>query len=162
MVVDRNTVLRLGLSKSGVVAAALIGAMVGLGAYTFYFANGFSYIGSDPKTCVNCHIMNQQYASWNAASHHSAATCVDCHLPASGIDKYVAKGENGFHHSWAFTFQDFHEPIMIHEKNSRILQENCLRCHGQFVHQVVSGSTTDKNAVQCVHCHQSVGHGPRK
>lgn len=154
--------MRIGLGKYGVVAAVLIGVLVGVGAYTFQFANGLSYFGSDPRTCVNCHIMNQQFASWNKASHHAAATCVDCHLPASGIDKYIAKSENGYHHSKAFTLQDFHEPIMIHEKNSRILQDNCLRCHGQFVHQIVSGSTTDKTAVRCVHCHKSVGHGPRK
>jgi cytochrome c nitrite reductase small subunit len=76
------------------------------------------------------------------------------------VDKYIAKAENGYWHSKGFTFQDFHEPIMIKPKNSRILQDACLRCHGDFVHQMVGGSSTGLEAVSCVHCHASVGHGP--
>ena len=34
---------------------------------------------------------------------------------------------------------DFHDPIMIKPRNARILQENCLRCHGDFVHDIVAG-----------------------
>jgi cytochrome c nitrite reductase small subunit len=48
-------------------------------------------------------------------------------------------------HSKAFTLQDFHEPIMIKADNARILQANCLRCHGEFVHDIVSGSTRDRD-----------------
>jgi len=103
--------------------------------------------------------MQPQYDSWQKASHHTVAKCVDCHLPHSFIEKYIAKAENGYHHSKGFTFQDFHEPIMIKAKNARILQENCLACHGDIAHALVSGSTTDQNAVKCVHCHASVGHG---
>ena len=58
-----------------------------------------------------------------------------------------------------FTFQDFHEPIMIKSKNSRILQESCLYCHEAMVMNLVLGAKTDQDAVRCVHCHQSVGHG---
>ena len=32
---------------------------------------------------------------------------------------------------------DFHEPIMITPRNAETLQENCLRCHGDFVHDIV-------------------------
>ncbi len=35
----------------------------------------------------------------------------------------------------------FEEPIRIKSKNSQILQDNCLRCHGDFVHDIVRGST---------------------
>jgi cytochrome c nitrite reductase small subunit len=87
------------------------------------------------------------------------ATCVDCHLPHTFIEKYIAKAENGYHHSKGFTLQDFHEPIMIKEKNSRILQDNCIRCHGDLVHGLAAGRA--REAVNCVHCHDAVGHGPR-
>ena len=53
----------------------------------------------------------------------------------------------------------FDEPIQIKENNSQILQDNCLRCHGDFVHDVVRGSTWADNAIRCVHCHRGVGHG---
>jgi len=145
-------------AKGLIVLATLIGLLAGVGGYTFLYAEGLSYMSSDPKACVNCHIMQPQYDSWQKASHHSVATCVDCHLPHNFFGKWFAKGENGFHHSKAFTFQDFHEPIMIHSKNSGILQENCLYCHAALVHDLVI-QAGEEDEVQCVHCHRTVGHG---
>jgi cytochrome c nitrite reductase small subunit len=142
--------------------ALVLGTAVGVGLVTFTYARGLSYFSSDPRACINCHIMNDQYDSWGKSSHHAAAKCVDCHLPHEGIDKWIAKAENGYHHSKGFTFQDFHEPIMIKPKNSRILQNNCLKCHEDLVHDIVEGSTTDITSVTCVHCHSSVGHGPTR
>jgi cytochrome c nitrite reductase small subunit len=89
------------------------------------------------------------------------AGCVDCHLPHDFVAKYIAKADNGYRHSRAFTFMDFHEPIMITSRNARALQGNCLRCHGDFVHDIVRGSTTRADAVTCVHCHRGAGHGAR-
>lgn len=143
-----------------VVLALLLGIFVGVGVFTFGYARGLSYFSTDPRACANCHIMNEQYDSWQKSSHHTVAKCIDCHLPHDFVGKYVAKGENGFNHSWAFTFQNFHEPIRIKSRNARILQQNCLTCHEQMVHELVRGSTTDKDAVTCVHCHANVGHGP--
>ena len=146
--------------RAGWLLAGLIGVPLGLGAYTFHYAEGLSYFSTDPRACANCHIMQSQYDSWQKASHHASASCVDCHLPHTFFAKYLAKAENGYHHSKGFTFQDFHEPIRIKAKNSRILQENCLGCHGDMVDELVRGATTDADATQCVHCHRSVGHGP--
>ena|SRR6185295_2979534 len=144
------------------VVAILIGTGAGVGLVTFTYARGLSYFSSDPRACINCHIMNDQYDSWGKSSHHAAAKCVDCHLPQGGLEKWVAKAENGYHHSKGFTFQDFHEPIMIKPRNSRILQNNCLKCHADLVHDIVEGSTSDVTGVTCVHCHASVGHGPTR
>jgi cytochrome c nitrite reductase small subunit len=143
------------------VLAIAVGMFIGLGAFTFRYAEGLSYFSTDPQACANCHIMQSQFDSWQKSSHHAVARCIDCHLPHDFIGKYIAKAENGYHHSKGFTFQDFHEPIMIKPKNSQILQDNCLACHGEFVHELVAGSTTDKESLRCVHCHASVGHGPR-
>src|ERR1043165_3380933 len=124
------------------LAAIALGTALGVGAFTFTYARGLSYFSTDPKACINCHIMNDEYNSWSKSSHHAAARCVDCHLPHETIPKYIAKAENGYHHSKGFTFQDFHEPIMIKPGNAQILQESCIRCHGDFVHELVRGSTT--------------------
>jgi cytochrome c nitrite reductase small subunit len=139
--------------------AILLGICAGVGLFTFRYAEGLSYFSTDPRACANCHIMNDEYSSWQKGPHHGAARCVDCHLPHEGLAKLVAKAENGYHHSEGFTLQNFHEPVLIKAKNSGILQANCLRCHGEFVHEIVAGSTTDRDAVRCVHCHRSVGHG---
>ena len=156
---NRRGILSLG--AMGLTLAVLVGAVAGLGFYTFGYGEGLSYFSTDPTACKNCHIMNDQFDSWTKAGHHQAAGCVDCHLPAHGIPKYIAKAENGFWHSKGFTFNDFHEPIMIARRNPKILQDNCLRCHGDFVHDMVAGSTTAEDAVTCVHCHRGVGHGAR-
>jgi cytochrome c nitrite reductase small subunit len=149
------------LSALLIVAAVLVGSTVGVGLFTFGYAEGLSYFSSDPRACVNCHIMNDEYRSWTRSSHHAVAACVDCHLPHSLLPKLIAKAENGWHHSKGFTLEDFHEPIMIKEKNARILQESCLSCHGDLVHDIVGGSSTARGAVSCVHCHVHVGHGAR-
>jgi cytochrome c nitrite reductase small subunit len=136
-----------------------MGAAAGVGGFTFRYAEGLSYMSDDPRACVNCHIMNEQYDAWRKSSHHAAATCNDCHVPQDFVGKYLAKASNGYHHSKGFTLQNFHEPIMIKPKNSQILQDNCLRCHGGLVHEVVRGSTYASGAIRCVHCHRGVGHG---
>ena len=137
----------------------LFGVPFGLGLFTFGYGEGLSYFSHDPKACVNCHIMQPQFDSWQKAPHHGVAACVDCHLPVEMIPKLIAKSDNGYRHSKGFTFEDFHEPIMINQRNSEILQENCLRCHGDFVHEVVGSNRSIKDGIKCVHCHWAVGHG---
>ena len=151
--------LRIGRDLA--LLATALGTLAGIGAFTFHYAEGLSYFSTDPSACKNCHIMNEQYASWTKGPHHAHARCVDCHLPHDFVGKYLAKASNGYHHSKGFTFQDFHEPIMIKPSNAEILQENCIGCHADFVHDIVRGSTTAEDAVQCVHCHRIVGHGAR-
>jgi cytochrome c nitrite reductase small subunit len=145
-----------------VLLVGLVGFLVGLGGYTVYYAEGLSYLSNDPKACVNCHVMRDEYEGWEKASHHAAATCNDCHVPHDLVGKYFAKAENGYHHSKAFTLQDFHEPIMIKQTNSEILSQNCRRCHSEFVSQTTVTVHTNADRLDCVHCHQSVGHGPLK
>jgi cytochrome c nitrite reductase small subunit len=160
-------------SRSWLVLAVLTGALGGVGGFTAHYASGLSYLSNDPKACANCHIMNEQLDSWRKGPHHATATCNDCHVPPHFPEKYIAKARNGYHHSTGFTFQSptpdepgarvvFEEPIRIKEKNSQILQDNCLRCHGDFVHEIVRGATWAKNAIRCVHCHRAVGHGARR
>jgi cytochrome c nitrite reductase small subunit len=154
--------MRPRLSKTILAFAAMVGVLLGLGSYTFNYAEGLSYLSNNPQTCVNCHIMNDEFNGWTKSSHHAVATCNDCHLTHSFPQYYIDKGMNGWNHSKAFTLQNFHEPIMINDRNSRILQGNCLRCHGELVHNIVAGNKTDISSVKCVTCHVNVGHGPVK
>jgi cytochrome c nitrite reductase small subunit len=148
---------RFPLGKPAIALAVVFGILVGVGAFTFNYAEGLSYFSTDPKACVNCHIMNDEYDSWIKSPHHGVAKCVDCHLPHEMVPKLIAKSENGWHHSKAFTLQDFHQPIMITPRNAQILQESCVRCHENMVHDIVAGKT-ERDAVKCVHCHKNVGH----
>jgi len=146
----------------GAMVATLLGVLAGVSAYTFHEAHGLSYLSDDPTACVNCHIMRDQYDSWQKSSHHGFATCNDCHVPHDFLNKYLTKATNGFRHSKGFTLQDFHEPIHLHESSGGILQDNCLYCHADFVHEITADRTVHSDPVNCIRCHVSVGHGANR
>lgn len=139
-------------------AAAAAGALIGLGLYTFWYAEGLSYLSNDPKACMNCHIMREHFDSWVKGSHHAAATCNDCHVPHSFPEKYLTKMENGWNHSRKFTLQDFHEPIRIRPSNRVKLQHNCVTCHSTVVSEIAAHRDVEMGQARCTECHRSVGH----
>ena len=148
----------IGVSTAAALAAAMVGVLFGLGVFTFEYAEGMSYLGTEPETCANCHIMWPRYDSWQRSSHRNVAVCVDCHLPQHGLAKWISKAEQGYNHSRAFTMQDFPEPILMTPPNRQILQDNCIECHGDLTDQLAAGHP---NTVECIHCHSGVGHGER-
>jgi cytochrome c nitrite reductase small subunit len=139
----------------------VFGIFVGLAGYTANYAEGLSYLSNDPKACVNCHIMREQYDGWEKASHHAVATCNDCHTPHQLIPKYLSKMQNGYRHSSAFTLQNFPEPIRITAKNKAILLENCVGCHSGLASMIASHDD-QQQPLDCIHCHTDVGHGPKQ
>jgi cytochrome c nitrite reductase small subunit len=159
-VTAKRRILCCGVGIPGLALCALLGVAVGTGSYTVRYAEGFSYLSNDPKACVNCHVMRDHYDGWQKASHHAVATCNDCHVPHDFVPKYLVKAENGFWHSKGFTLQDFPEPIRLRPVSSRVLNANCLHCHQDLVRDVVGHGAAGFQAVNCTHCHASVGHGP--
>jgi len=142
-----------------IVFACLLGIPAGIGAFTFVYAHGFSYLSPDPRACVNCHIMNDQYNGWLKSGHRHTATCVECHLPHAGIAKWLAKADHGFRHSAAFTLQNFKEPIEITPHDRDIVRVNCVRCHDALVDPVVDAPGRAHGGLDCLHCHPTAGHG---
>ena len=140
-----------------VVVAVLSGMAAGMSAFTFSYGDGHSYFSEDPKACINCHIMEDHYDSWINSSHSDVATCNDCHLPNDQPMQLISKADNGFFHSWGFTFQDFHEPIRIKPRNRRIVQNNCVDCHQDLVHEMLPSAVRGET-ISCIECHANVGH----
>lgn len=157
-----ETLASVGPPKRGrpmmvwVLLALLFGGVIGLGIFTFAYAEGGSYLSEDPKACVNCHIMNDVYAAWERGPHHAVATCNDCHIPHTFPDKYIVKALNGFNHSLAFTLQNFPEPIHITDFNRDVALHNCSYCHGDFVSTI--NHTGQTAAEDCTRCHADIGH----
>lgn len=149
-----------------IVLAAAIGVTIGIGSYTFVYAQGASYLTTDPRSCANCHVMNEQYAGWVKSSHRHAATCADCHMPHDFVGKWTAKAISGFNHSLAFTTGNFPEPIRIGERNRKITEQTCRSCHAPIVAAIDTHaggaakkrSGEDEEPLSCVRCHLSVGH----
>lgn len=137
----------------------MAGIVVGLGGFTFTYAQGTSYFSDDPAACANCHVMREQFNAWNRGSHKAVATCNDCHMPHDFFGKWLTKGINGFNHSLAFTTGDFPATIHIKDFNAQIVQENCIGCHQTLLGQVY-GYHEDQDR-RCVECHGNVGHENR-
>ena len=141
-----------------VVITSLVGVALGLGAYTFAYAKGWSYLTNDPRACANCHVMNEQYDGWLKGSHRSVAVCNDCHVPHSVAAKYWTKARNGFWHSYYFTTGGFPEPIQASARSREIAESACLHCHEAVVQAMGTPAHAGSREISCIRCHGSVGH----
>ncbi len=137
--------------------SVLLGVFLGIGLYTFGYAKGASYLSNNPKACANCHVMRDQFESWMKSSHGKVAVCNDCHTPPGLVPKYYTKALNGFFHSLAFTTQRFPDDIVITERNFRVAQKSCLKCHEDVV-TGIRGTRGHREDVNCISCHSRVGH----
>ncbi|MCG8697347.1 MAG: cytochrome c nitrite reductase small subunit [Bacteroidales bacterium] len=143
----------------------ILGIFTGLFFYVFYISKAPSYLSDNPKTCVNCHIMAPQYATWNHSSHREQATCNDCHVPHNNIfNKYFFKGKDGLRHATVFTLRNEPQVIFIKEEGKKVVQDNCVRCHENtltdhkllVINDDIHQNRTDR---QCWECHREVPHG---
>ncbi len=163
-------------------AAVFVGMTLGLGLFTFGYAKGASYLTNDPEACANCHIMNEHFAAWLKGSHHSVATCNDCHTPHDLVGKYAVKARNGFWHSFYFTVGGFPDPLRITEGNREVTEGACRYCHVEITAAIDHGVGTVSDApriegappvapavhaaladepISCIRCHRYVGHWVR-
>lgn len=141
-------------------AVFVLGSLVGVSLFTLIYAKGYSYLGSDPRACVNCHVMEPQYAAWKAGSHAGVATCNDCHTPHDNIvHKYLVKAEHGINHGAKFTTGWYPEHIQIRESSRKVTNEACLYCHSDLTSDM--HVTYGSDQIQCTHCHSGVGHESR-
>lgn len=139
-----------------VILAGTFCFVAGLAGFTFVSAEGTSYLSDNPESCVNCHVMREQFEAWNHSSHHRVATCNDCHSAhESTLAKYVSKGRNGFNHSVAFTFNTFDPVITITEYNEDLVNKSCIDCHEGMVSAI---APDHDDAPNCISCHQGIGH----
>ena len=150
-------VSRSRVALAALAASILGGVALGLGAYTFVYARGGSYLSDDPRACANCHVMQAQLDAWSRSSHHQVAVCNDCHTPKDVVGKYWTKALNGWHHSRAFTTGDFHEPIMIKATNLAVTEGRCRSCHAAVV-DAIDHAPRGGQALACTRCHADVGH----
>jgi cytochrome c nitrite reductase small subunit len=149
--------MRSRTTLAAVVVGSLIGTAMGIGGFTFFYAQGASYLTNDPQACANCHVMNAQLEGWVKGTHRTVAVCNDCHAPHDFIGKYTTKMINGYFHSYAFTTGDFLEPIRITERNRRVTEGACRSCHADLVEQI-DGAHRGTQSLACLHCHPGVGH----
>jgi cytochrome c nitrite reductase small subunit len=130
--------------------------VLGVGMYVSDFT---AYLGSNPATCNNCHVMDAAYESWYHAGHAQAAVCADCHTPHALIPKYWVKARSGFRHVTVFSFGDIPTAIRAAEASRDVIQENCIRCHAETVDAMMENPMPLDR--YCFECHRTVAHGDR-
>jgi len=142
--------------------ALIIGIAVflaALGVFT-YVTDAPAYLGHEPQTCNNCHVMDAQYENWYHAAHENVADCTDCHLPHQNIASYyLYKGYSGMRDVYSFTTKSYPVAIRADSQTVEIVQANCIRCHLDTVENIISGPQSFDRT--CWDCHRSVAHGER-
>jgi len=135
---------------------ALAGVVVGMVLLLARIANATSYLSDDPRTCINCHVMTDAYASWQRGSHARVAVCVDCHVPHDNIAaKYAYKAQDGMKHSYVFTMRAEPQVLELSDRAVPVVQTNCIRCHSDQLLMVRLASSEER---RCWDCHQNI-HG---
>ena len=144
----------------------VLGVFVGLGAYIMYVSKAASYLSDEPETCINCHVMNPQYATWFHSSHRERATCNDCHVPHdNAFNKYLFKAKDGLRHATMFSLRLEPQVIYIKEEGAEVVQQNCVRCHNDLItdnKMLAKTNQFDHFRVEgryCWSCHREVPHG---
>ena len=152
-----------------VLLLCLAGIFVGGGCLFLYMLRFTTYLGDDPSACVNCHIMQPYYATWNHSSHGrgegAVATCNDCHVPHENVArKYAFKGLDGMKHTGAFlTFSEPQVPA-AKDPSAQVIMNNCIRCHTQLNTEFVKtgmvsyAETQQGQGKPCWSCHSQVPH----
>ncbi len=143
----------------------ILGVLTGISLLVFRSSEVHSYISDNPETCINCHVMYPQYASWAKSSHRETATCADCHVPHDNFfSKYYVKGTDGMRHAYIFTSRTEPQVIQIKQRGTNVVQANCIRCHQDLVEMTRIVEVTGRNynegeGSRCWDCHRDVPHG---
>ncbi|TDN96327.1 cytochrome c nitrite reductase small subunit [Sunxiuqinia elliptica] len=142
-----------------------LGVFSGLFMLSVYLSKAHSYLSDDPKTCVNCHIMAPQYATWNHSSHREVTNCNDCHVPHNNVfNKYYFKAKDGLRHATMFTLRKEPQVIFIHEAGAEVVHQNCVRCHENQLMDAqqsvcIANYKENRTERKCWDCHREVPHG---
>jgi cytochrome c nitrite reductase small subunit len=155
-------------SRILVISSLMVFAIaVGFFVYLVNESKALSYLSDNPKACINCHVMNTQYSTWQHSSHKDV-TCIQCHLPTDDmVNKYLAKAKDGWNHSVAFTLNTYSNAIKISDDGVKRVQKNCISCHSSIVSNLMQNADKNHNFAdddidggrRCWDCHKSVPHG---
>jgi len=143
----------------------ILAIFTGMVLYSFYISNALSYLGDRPETCINCHIMAPQFATWYHSSHREKTNCNDCHVPHNNIlSKFFFKAKDGIRHAAIFTLRREPQVIFIRKAGKEVIHRNCIRCHSELLTDSRLLALSDETHIfrmerQCIECHRETPHG---
>lgn len=148
-----------------VAVIVLLGIFTGLSVFVLRISKAHSYLSDKPETCVNCHIMAPQYATWSHSAHREVSNCNDCHVPHNNVfNKYYFKAKDGLRHASIFTLRKEPQVIFIKKEGKEVVQMNCIRCHESTLADEITISFakdlhSSRMERKCWECHRETPHG---
>jgi sulfatase modifying factor 1 len=148
-----------------------------LGFVIVYGANaGIVYTSTDVFCDKFCHVHPHVTASWIKSTHYTTKSgvvthCIECHLPAGGIEYYTEKARLGAQDVWGKLTKDpkkidWEAKGSLEEAGTFTYESSCVRCHSILFSAKLTKKGSDahlyyqrmKDKVRCINCHLIVGH----
>jgi formylglycine-generating enzyme required for sulfatase activity len=137
---------------------------------------GIDATSSDKFCDRTCHAHPEATQTWIKSTHFTTksgvvAHCVDCHLPAAGLDYYSEKARLGAQDIYGRTFKDLRKidwqsKQSVERARTFTYDSACIRCHVNLFSAGLSKKGLDghlhylrsKDRMLCINCHQHTGH----
>ncbi|WP_227761738.1 NapC/NirT family cytochrome c [Zhaonella formicivorans] len=132
----------------------LLAVLAGLFLVALIGVDSVHSITKDASFCVSCHVMQPAYGTWSHSSHREIVDCNGCHTDQRNyLTKTYSKVTSGVKHLVNNTFGDIPPRIRIATADEAIVQQNCIRCHGEVTRNVRMDPTRS-----CSDCHRYTPH----
>ncbi|MEN3004035.1 NapC/NirT family cytochrome c [Dehalobacterium formicoaceticum] len=110
----------------------------------------------EPEFCGGCHVMDGQLETYMHSAHRDVTNCGNCHIPHSLVPGATYKAYTGTKDLIGVVFDKDPYHIQASPMAKDIIQENCLRCHEDFLGDI--GDTSEDGGKYCFDCHRSTPH----
>jgi formylglycine-generating enzyme len=142
----------------------------------FSLHTGIEYTSTDKFCDQTCHVHPHATQSWIKSTHYSNKSgvvthCIDCHLPAGGVEYYTEKARLGAQDVYGKLFKDIRKidwqsKSSLDEAVTFTYDSSCIRCHVNLFTVGLSKKGVDahlhyqrfKEKMLCINCHLHVGH----
>lgn len=144
----------------------------------FVFAGkaGVDYTSTDTFCDQVCHVHPHATQSWIKSTHYMTKSgvkthCIQCHLPAGGIEFYTEKARLGAQDIYGKLFKDVSKIDWLAKRSIDAAKEftydsACVECHSILFSAKLSKKGVDghlhyqraMDKMRCISCHLNVGH----
>jgi formylglycine-generating enzyme required for sulfatase activity len=155
----------------------LMGTGIMLGVAGMFGAKaGIDYTSTDTFCDEACHVHPHAKQSWIKSTHYTTQSgvvthCIDCHLPAGGLEYYTEKARLGAKDIYGKLFKDVSKIDWVSKRSIEAAStftydSACIKCHQILFSDKLSKKGIDghlhyqrsKDKMMCINCHLHSGH----
>lgn len=114
---------------------------------------------AEVEFCGQCHAMDEQADTYLHSSHLHVANCGDCHSPHPLVTGSIFSAYTGTRDVYRVVTNTTPAVITTMNLSKTVIQDNCFRCHEDFLHDI--GDTSENEGNHCFQCHRGIAH-PKK